>query len=268
MYPDLPDFRHARARANNLGHAKCDALARVMAETPPARPSILVAEDDPVVAAMVKDLLELKGYTVWPAESGAEVEALLKDARPDLVILDLMLPDTNGLVLFFDIKARADVPVIICSGTKRKEDAVLGLRLGAEDFIFKPFSPHELHARVEAVLRRTRVFHASGGSPTTGFDAVGSLIIDRTRCRVTVGEREVLLTPTEYRLLCVVAGRPGEVVSKKELADAVWGYYDPDIGRTLEVHVRRLRTKLKSASATSPSLETVRSFGYRLTTGL
>jgi len=220
MYPDLvvPGFQ-PNTQGNSAGHAKCGAVP-VMAETPHVRPSILVAEDDPVVAAMVKDLLELKGYTVWSADSGAEVEAMLKDVRPDLVILDLMLPDTNGLVLFFDIKARADVPVIFCSGTKRKEDAVLGLRLGAEDFISKPFSPQELHARVEAVLRRTGVRHASGASPASGFDAIGSLVIDRSRCRVTVGEREVLLTPTEYRLLCVVALRPGEVVSKKELADA------------------------------------------------
>ena len=269
MYPDLvvPGFP-PNTQGNSVGHAKCGPVVPVMAETPHVRPCILVAEDDPVVAAMVRDLLELKGYAVWPAESGAEVEAIMKDVRPDLVILDLMLPDTNGLVLFFDIKARADVPVIFCSGTKRKEDAVLGLRLGAEDFISKPFSPQELHARVEAVLRRTGVRHASGASPASGFDAIGSLVIDRSRCRVTVGEREVLLTPTEYRLLCVVAVRPGEVVSKKELADAVWGYYDPDIGRTLEVHVRRLRTKLKSTAALSPRLETVRSFGYRLTVGL
>ena len=235
-----------------------------MAETVTPRPSILLADDDPVVATMVKDLLELKGYTVWPAESGAEVEALLRENRPDLVILDLMLPDTNGLVLFFDIKACGDVPVIICSGTKRKEDAVLGLRLGADDFISKPFSPHELHARVEAVLRRRRARAGAEAMPSAGSDTVGDLMIDRTRCRVTLGDREVLLTPTEYRLLCVLAGRPGEVVSKKELADAVWGYYDPDIGRTLEVHVRRLRAKLKSGAAPPPILETVRSFGYRL----
>lgn len=236
----------------------------VMAETMTPRPSILLAEDDMVVASMVKDLLELKGYKVLPAESGAEVETMLKDVRPDLVILDLMLPDTNGLVLFFDIKEHANVPVIICSGTKRKEDAVLGLRLGAEDFISKPFSPQELLARVEAVLRRTCVPSATEPSPAAGCDLVGNLMIDRSRCRVTLGDREVLLTPTEYRLLCVVAGRPGEVVSKKELADAVWGYYDPDIGRTLEVHVRRLRAKLKRGAAPPPMLETVRSFGYRL----
>src|ERR671933_2187269 len=121
------------------------------------RASFLLAEDDPAVAAMLKDVLEVKGYSVWRAESGAEVQAILKDAVPDLIILDLVLPDTNGLVLFLDIKERAEVPVIFCSGTKRKEDPVLGLRLGAEDFIYKPFSPQELQARIEAVLRRSQV---------------------------------------------------------------------------------------------------------------
>src|SRR5438552_12011460 len=219
MYPDLvvPGFQ-PNTQGNSAGHAKCGAVP-VMAETPHVRPSILVAEDDPVVAAMVKDLLELKGYAVWPAESGAEVEAIMKDVRPDLVILDLMLPDTNGLVLFFDIKARADVPVIFCSGTKRKEDAVLGLRLGAEDFISKPFSPHELQARIEAVLRRCRTRRGSEFDTAGGSNRFGSLEVDRSRCRVTVSDVEIQLTPTEYRLLSLLVMRGDEVVPKKDLAD-------------------------------------------------
>src|SRR5437879_2512751 len=185
MYPDLsvPGFPPGSTQGNTARHAKCGAVVPVMAETPHVRPSILVAEDDPVVAAMVKDLLELKGYTVWSADSGAEVEAMLKDVRPDLVILDLMLPDTNGLVLFFDIKARADVPVIICSGTKRKGDAVLGLRLGAEDFIPKPFSAQELQARIEAVLRRNQLRRTPDRNGDVASEQFGNLVVDRTRCR-------------------------------------------------------------------------------------
>jgi DNA-binding response OmpR family regulator len=232
---------------------------------PQGRASILVAEDDPVVAAMLKDTLELKGYSVWPAESGAEVEAILKDAVPDLIILDLMLPDTNGLVLFFDIKQRADVPVIMCSGTRRKEDPVLGLRLGAEDFITKPFSPHELQARIEAVLRRSRTHRGTDTDSAGGCFRFGSLQVDRSRCRVTVDDREVPLTPTEYRLLSILVTRGDEVVAKKDLADNVWGSYDPDVSRTLDVHMRRLRGKLNAGGSHAPKLETVRSFGYRLT---
>jgi DNA-binding response OmpR family regulator len=231
------------------------------------RASILLAEDDPVVLAMLKDTLESKGYSVWPAESGAEVEAILKDSVPDLVILDLMLPDTNGLVLFFDIKERADVPVIICSGTKRREDAVLSLRLGADDFICKPFSPHELQARIEAVLRRNQTRRGSESDSGSGSNRFGSLQVDRSRCRVTVSDVEVQLTPTEYRLLSLLVMRGDEVVAKKDLADSVWGSYDPDIGRTLDVHMRRLRAKLCAGGDHAPRLETVRSFGYRLTRG-
>ena len=236
-----------------------------MLETQTAARSILLAEDDPAIAAMLKDVLEFKGYQVWLAESGAEVEAILKDSIPDLIILDLMLPDTNGLVLFFDIKARADVPIIICSGTKRKEDAVLGLRLGAEDFIPKPFSAQELQARIEAVLRRKQVRRTPDARGEGGLEQFGHLVVDRTRCRVSVGDRELQLTPTEYRLLSLLVTRADEVVAKKELAEAVWGGYDPDIGRTLDVHMRRLRAKLRAGGTSAPRLETVRSFGYRLT---
>jgi two-component system, OmpR family, phosphate regulon response regulator PhoB len=230
------------------------------------RASILLAEDDPAVAAMLKDVLEIKGYDVWPAESGAEVQAILRDAVPDLIILDLVLPDANGLVLFLDIKERAEIPVIFCSGTKRKEDPVLGLRLGAEDFISKPFSPQELQARIEAVLRRTRARRGSDTAASSGgCQRFGSLQVDRGRCRVSVGEVELQLTPTEYRLLSQLVTRGDEVVAKKDLAESVWGNYDPDIGRTLDVHMRRLRAKLSAVGDHAPRLETVRSFGYRLT---
>ncbi len=236
-------------------------LAVSLQEMPIQRASILLAEDDASVAGMLKDVLELKGYDVWVAATGAEVEAILKQATPDLVILDLMLPDTSGLILFFDIKAAADVPVIICSGTRRKEDAVLGLRLGADDFVSKPFSAQELHARIEAVLRRAQV---QAVEPSAECSSIGALVIDQARCRVTVEDRELALTPTEYRLLSLLAERREEVGSKRELAEAVWGGYDPDIVRTLDVHMRRLRSKLNAAGPAAPLLTTVRGFGYRL----
>src|SRR5204862_7310286 len=118
----------------------------------------------------------------------------------------------------------ADVPVIMCSGTRRKEDPILGLRLGADDFIAKPFSPLEMQARIEAVLRRSQLQSAT---PSSGCEVVGAMTLDRARCRVTIDDREVPLTPTEYRLLSLLAARCEEVGSKKELAEAVWGGYDP-----------------------------------------
>jgi DNA-binding response OmpR family regulator len=236
-----------------------------MIETQTRCSSILLVEDDPAVATMLKDVLELKGYDVWPAESGAEAEAILKDSVPDLIILDLMLPDANGLILFFDIKARADVPVIICSGTRRKEDAVLALRLGAEDFVPKPFSAQELQARIEAVLRRNQVRHTTNRNGDIGTEQFGNLVVDRGRCRAMIENVELPLTPTEFRLLSMLVTHVDEVVAKKELAESVWGAYDPDVGRTLDVHMRRLRGKLRASAGKAPLLETVRSFGYRLT---
>ena len=238
-----------------------------MLETKTYAPSILLAEDDPAVATMLKDVLELKGYRVWHAETGAEVESILKSSVPDLVILDLMLPDTHGLVLFFDIKARADVPVIICSGTRRKEDGVLGLRLGADDYVPKPFSSQELQARIEAVLRRGRSQGAADDSADRESQQFGMLLVDRTRCRAMVADADLQVTPTEYRLLSLLVSRAEEVIGKKDLAETVWGEYDPDIGRTLDVHMRRMRAKLRFAGPHAPLLETVRGFGYRLTRG-
>lgn len=236
-----------------------------MIETNTRPLSILLVEDDPAVATMLKDVLELKGYRVWPAESGADALLILKDSIPDLVVLDLMLPDVSGLVLFMDIKAIADVPLIVCSGTKRKEDAVLALRLGAEDFVPKPFSSQELQARIEGVLRRARVRGVSDRDGETVLEQFDSLVVDRTRCRATVDGADASLTPTEFRLVALLVARADEVLSKKELAEAVWGEYDPDIGRTLDVHMRRLRAKVRPLGQNGPFVETVRGFGYRLT---
>jgi DNA-binding response OmpR family regulator len=238
-----------------------NATARERLSMPQA---ILLAEDDPIVATMLKDVLSVKGYDVWLAASGSEAEAILRASQPDLVILDLMLPDTSGLVLFFDIKALADVPIIICSGTRRKEDSVLGLRLGADDFIAKPFSPQELVARIEAALRRAQVRQDTDSDGSPVLDHVGRLVLDRARCRVTIDDRELPLTPTEYRLLSLLTPRSEEVGSKRDLAEAVWGGYDPDIARTLDVHMRRLRAKLIAAGPNAPVLTTVRGFGYRI----
>jgi DNA-binding response OmpR family regulator len=226
-------------------------------------PTILLAEDDPAVAAMLRDALELKGYCVQSVDNGADLEATLKAGSPDLIILDLLLPDTSGLVLYFDIKAAADVPVIVCSGTKRKEDSVLALRLGADDFIAKPFEIQELQARVEAVLRRT-LTRGQGAPSEEAPEHFGNLVVDRTRCKVVAGDRELQLTPTEYRLLSLLISRADQVMSKKDLAEPVWGSYDPDVGRTLDVHIRRLRAKVRSAEPGAPEIETVRGFGYRL----
>ena len=218
------------------------------------------------VAQTLTDALEASGYRVWLAETGADAKTLLEQTRPDLVILDLMLPDVDGLVLCSGLKGIADVPIIICSATPQKRDAILGLKLGADDFVAKPFDIYELEARVEAVLRRTTQ-HAHrrarrGRAPD--HIRVGELIIDRSRRRVTLGGEPIQLTPTEYRLVSALASRPDEILSRDELATLVWGYQDASSGRTIDVHIRRLRVKLSSGPVPAPAIVAVRGFGYKM----
>ena len=233
-----------------------------VAERP--RQRVLLVEDDLSVAMMLTDRLEAKGYSVDHASNAADAESMLSQCRPDLIILDLMLPDTNGLVLCADLKGRPEVPIIICSATKRKDDPILGLKLGADDFIAKPFSVDELLARMEAALRRPAPGAAPGSPYPPGGQRIGELVIDQARCQVTLGGERLGLTPTEYRLLCVLASRPDEVFSREELSKRVWGYHDVGVGRSLDVHMRRLRAKLNAGVVTPPSLVTLRGFGYKI----
>jgi DNA-binding response OmpR family regulator len=230
-----------------------------------ARTQILVVEDDPSAAAMLRELLESSGYHVWVASSGAQAKAMVDEMRPDLVILDLMLPDMDGLVLCSELRSQAqrDIPIIVCSGTSRRRDAILALRLGADDFVQKPFDIYDLEARIEAVLRRSHQQAVQQAAEPDHF-RVGDLVIDRSRRHVTLGDEELQLTPTEYRLLHTLASRPDEVFSRDELAQRVWGYRDASSGRAIDVHIRRLRVKLDSAATAPPPIISVRGFGYKL----
>ncbi len=190
----------------------------------PGTTTIMLVEDDHAVAQTLIDALESSSYRVWLAETGADAKILLEQTRPDLIILDLMLPDMDGLVLCSGLKAIADVPIVICSATPQKRDAILGLKLGADDFIAKPFDIYELEARVEAVLRRTTQTRvAEPTPPPPDHIRVGELIIDRSRRRVTLGGEPIQLTPTEYRLVSALASRPDEILSRDDLATLVLG---------------------------------------------
>jgi DNA-binding response OmpR family regulator len=238
-----------------------------MSATDSPRATIVLVEDDPTVASMLRDRFGAKGYCVWHAVTAAEAEGILDEVKPDLVIVDLMLPDAHGLVLCADLRERSAAPIIICSGTKRKDDQILGFKLGADDFVGKPFSTDELEARVEAALRRaapsTLQPQAEPGAPTREH-RVSALAIVPARCQVTLGDEELRLTPTEYKLLCTLASRPDEVISRRELAERVWGFHDPGVDRSLDVHIRRLRCKLNAGPVPPPPLVTLRGFGYRL----
>src|SRR5215211_4199299 len=186
-------------------------------ETKVGAKKILLVEDDQSIADALVELLESEGYRVTHAPDAASAETLLEETRPDLVILDIMLPDTDGLVLCSELRARWPGPILLLSATQRKSDPVIGLRLGADDFIAKPFSTENLLARVEAALRAAPRRDATASLSGEGSCHIGGLVIDRARCQVTLGGLELHLTPTEYRLLCALADRPEEARSRREL---------------------------------------------------
>jgi two-component system alkaline phosphatase synthesis response regulator PhoP len=237
--------------------------------------TILIVEDDADVASTLVDALESSGHKLLRAGTAAEARALVASEHPDLVILDLTLPDADGLVLCADLTARFDVPIIICSASHEKRDRVLGLKLGADDFISKPFDVDELEARVDSVLRRVA---RQGSVPAASADLPGpgavphgqirieDLEVDHVRRRVMLRGRPVQLTPTEYRLLRTLAAHHGDVLSREDLAQQVWGYHEASNGRAVDVHVGRLRAKLVDAAGggSTPAIVSARGFGYKL----
>ena len=226
-----------------------------MAET------ILLVEDDPDTARSLTKALESSGYRVTAVDTGAEARSIIEHVHPDLILLDLMLPDTDGLVLTTALKNLTNAPIIICSARQEQVDRVLGLKLGADDFVAKPFDLDELEARIEAVLRRASRVRESPSTPPDQI-RVDELLISQSRGTVTIGGQAVHLTPTEYRLLVALASRPDEVLSRETLGQLVWGYQDLGTGHLIDVHIGRLRLKLRRASKTAPAIVTVRGKGY------
>jgi two-component system response regulator MtrA len=243
---------------------RSSAFGELSAETTVSRARILLVEDDAATAFMITDVLESSGYDVSVAGTGAGARTHVEQHRSDLIILDLVLPDEDGLVLCSVLKNMSGVPILICSGTQRRRDAFLSLKLGADDFIAKPFDVYDLLARVEVLLRRAAQRTGSESTAQRSPIRIGDLQIDHATHEVTLGSKVLQLTPTEYRLLTVLAARPDQVVPRDSLAKLVWG--DPDTGssRTIDVHIGRLRVKLSQAGRTAPQIISVRGFGYKI----
>jgi two-component system alkaline phosphatase synthesis response regulator PhoP len=224
---------------------------------------ILVAEDERDVAELIRYTLDREGFEVVVATNGADALREARDSRPDLVLLDLMLPQVNGWELCRRLKqdpATRALPVIMLTARSEEGDKVLGFELGADDYVTKPFSTRELVARVRAVVRRAR---PPGAEERRHRIKVGDLLVDRQRFEVTVGGRAVALTPKEFELLATLAAEPGRVFGRDELLDMVWGrdgFVEP---RTVDVHLARLRAKFVAARLPEPGIETVRGVGYR-----
>jgi DNA-binding response OmpR family regulator len=231
--------------------------------SPTTAATIMLVEDDVATERTLSRALESSGYRVVVATTGAEARAMLQEVHPDLIILDLMLPDTDGLILTTAFKAVTDSAILICSARHQQFDRVLGLKLGAADFVAKPFDLDELEARIEAILRRVQRSREAAVQPSDEI-RVGELVIAPSRGTVRVCGKLIHLTPTEYRLLVTLASRPDTVLSRESLGQLVWGYQDLGSGHLIDVHVGRLRVKLRSAGPDAPSVVAVRGRGYRL----
>jgi DNA-binding response OmpR family regulator len=225
----------------------------------PVGTRILSVEDDERIRTAVKLALEDEGWTVDEAGSGEEAIELFHRCSPDVVLIDIMLPGIDGFELCRTLRRHSDVPIVMVTARNDTHDVVAGLEAGADDYLTKPFAPKELSARIRALLRRVRPI-----SPGHAKLTFGDLDIVPDEGKVTRAGQELHLTKTEFRLLCELAQNPGRVFSRESLLDKVWGYDYFGDGRLVDVHVRRLRTKVEADPANPRHVVTVRGLGYRL----
>ena len=222
---------------------------------------ILVVEDERDIAALVAYHLTKEGYRVRTVASGDDALESIRSDRPDLVVLDLMLPEMSGYEVLEQIRGisePSDVPVVVLTARRDESDRIRGLELGADDYLTKPFSPQELVLRISAVLRRVKAPPVAGAGRRL---SVGPIRVNLSGMQVEVDGEPVDLTPTEYRLLVALVERQGRVQSRRQLLQTAWEINAPIETRTVDMHVQRLRSKLGEAGGL---IETVRGFGYRV----
>jgi len=223
--------------------------------------AILLVDDEPAIRESLAFALRRDGFEVEEATTLREARNRADSA--DLVILDLVLPDGSGLLFLRSLRERSDVPVIVLTSRDEETDRVVGLELGADDYVLKPFSPREVAARVRAVLRRASKAAQSEDKPIRA----GSLSLDTSTRKAAIADRELGLSRTEFNLLALFLRSPGRVFERSQILEAVWGS-DVVVGdRTVDVHVKALRRKIEEAGGDPRVLETVRGVGYRLKDG-
>ncbi|MGE5588428.1 MAG: response regulator transcription factor, partial [Clostridia bacterium] len=220
--------------------------------------TILVVEDEESVRELVRMYLENEGFRVETASDGEEALDKVRAGTPNLIILDIMLPKFDGWTVCREVKKTSNVPIIMLSARTDEFDRVLGLELGADDYIPKPFSPREMVARVKAVLRR------AAGNPGAGERVVSyrDLTVNRDANRVTLKDKEIAVTPREFELLWFLVCHPGRVYSREQLLEEVWGYEYLGDARTVDTHIKRLREKLH-ANGGATYIKTVWGRGYK-----
>jgi len=220
---------------------------------------ILVVEDEMQIARLVRDYLEHAGFEVVVAGDGETGLASARGSKPDLVILDLRLPGRDGLDVAREIRGRSNVPIVMLTARGEESDRIVGLELGADDYVVKPFSPKELVARVRAVLRRSESARADGSEVLRALDVE----VDVGRRRVSVAGRHVDLTPTEFELLRAFVREPGRVFTRSQLLDAVHGVAFESYERAIDAHVKNIRRKIEPSAGHPRYLLTVHGVGYR-----
>ncbi len=220
--------------------------------------AVLIVEDEPKIADLLRDYLVQSGYTTTWLADGSEVIDHVRSESPDLVLLDLMLPGKDGLAICKDLRAFSAVPIIIVTARVDEIDRLLGLELGADDYVCKPFSPREVVARVKANLRRAELRADEQGIAYPG------LVIDETKFQASIAGTDLELTPVEFRLLARLAGQPGRVFSREQLMASI--YVDGRIvsDRTVDSHIKNLRQKLSAAVGNDEIIRSIYGVGYKL----
>lgn len=222
---------------------------------------VMIVEDDPDIATLVANVLAEEGYEAHVVTDSRQAIDTFQRVHPDVVTLDVMMPSVDGISLCLELRRNSDVPILFVSAKKDPPDRVVGLRMGADDYMGKPFDTEELVARVDALVRRSRITRDGSGEKQLRF---GHFVIDLEAVQAVSGDQQVQLTPTEFKLLRTLAGEPGRVFTRDDLLTGVWGYEPGSDTRLVDVHVGRLRKKLEDAKVSDVQIETSRGFGYRL----
>ena len=218
---------------------------------------ILVVDDEPKIAEICQDYLKAAGYEVVTAMTGPDGLSAARREKPDLVVLDLMLPEMDGLDVCRELRRESDVPIIMLTARVEETDKLIGLGIGADDYITKPFSPRELVARVRVVLRR------ASGDPASDVIRAGEVSLDRARYEVNLPEKTISLTPTEFEILATLMSQPGRIFSRAQLLNAAHGVAFESYERAIDSHIRNLRRKLEGNDSKADYIVTVHGVGYK-----
>jgi len=218
---------------------------------------ILVVDDEPKIAEICQDYLKAAGFEVITAMTGPDGLSAARREKPDLVVLDLMLPGMDGLDVCRALRRESDVPIIMLTARVEETDKLIGLEIGADDYITKPFSPRELVARVRVVLRRV------SGDPTSDVIRAGEVSLDRARYEANLPDKAITLTPTEFEILATLMSQPGRIFSRAQLLNATHGVTFESYERAIDSHIRNLRRKLENRDGKADYIVTVHGVGYK-----